>query len=121
RVDGCGRRRGAVPPIGPRAAVTAAIVLWYQRVLSQFGVIGSRGPGTFSAEHLANVATFFPLVVGCYLRSLLWPAGLSAYYRWPDVELALSTGEKLASAGLPLGIPAVPVYCCRPRPGLAFH
>jgi hypothetical protein len=113
--------RGAVLPLVPHALVTASIVLWYQRVLSQFGVIGSRGPGTFSAEHLANVATFFPLVVGCYLRSLLWPADLSAYYRWPDVELALSTGEKLASAGVALGIAAFAIYCCVRRRDLAFY
>ncbi len=126
-------RRGADAPLDwgrvlrgvalllPHAVVTVAIVLWYQGVLSQFGVIGRMGPGASSLEHVTNVVVFVPLVVGCYLRSLVWPTELSAFYRWPHVEVPLSTSEQAASLGIALAVTAGVVYCCLRRRDLAFH
>jgi hypothetical protein len=111
--------RDAAPRLLPHAAATLALVVWYQRVVAQFGVIG-RGPGPLEPEHLANVATFVPLVVGSYLRSLVWPVELSAYYRWPHVEIPLTTVEQLASAGCAVALAAGLVYCCLRRRDLAF-
>jgi hypothetical protein len=105
----------------PHAAATVAIVLWYQGVLSQFGIIGRHGPGTFSAEHLTNVAVFVPLLIGCYLRSLIWPFGLSAFYRWPHVEVPLSAEAHLASLGIAAAVAAGLAYCCLRRRDLAFY
>jgi hypothetical protein len=116
-----GRVLRGVALLSPHAAVTVAIVLWYQGVLSQFGVIGRMGPGAFSLEHLTNVALFVPLVVGCYLRSLVWPTELSAFYRWPHVEVPLSTSEQAASLVIALAVAAGVVYCCLRRRDLAFH
>jgi hypothetical protein len=104
----------------PHAAAAVAIVLWYQRVLAKFGVIGRLGPGAFSTEHLGNMALFVPLLVGCYLRSLVWPFGLSAFYRWPHVEIPLSTSAHFASYGIALGVAAGVAYCCLRRRDLAF-
>lgn len=110
----------AAPRLAPHALVTVAVVVWYQGVLAQFGVIGVRSPGTFSAEHLANLARFVPLVLGCYLRSLVWPVELSVYYRWPHVEIPLSAGEQLASLGIAVSLAAGVAWCCLRRRDLAF-
>ncbi|MGH7289341.1 MAG: hypothetical protein ACREI8_15125, partial [Myxococcota bacterium] len=110
----------AAPKLLPHAVATAGIVLWYQGVLAQFGVIGQRGPGTFSAEHLTNVAAFVPLVVGSYLRSLVWPVGLSNFYRWPHVAIPLTAVEQLASIGIAAALAVGFAYCCLRRRDLAF-
>jgi hypothetical protein len=110
----------ALPRLLPHAALTAAVVVGYQRVLAQFGVIGVRSPGALSAEHLANVAWFQPLILGSYLRAIAWPSELSVYYRWPHVEIPLSLGEQLASAGIAFALAAGLAACCLRRRDLAF-
>lgn len=105
----------------PHAVVTVAVVLWYQGVVSRFGIIGGFAPPALSAEHLSNVAAFAPLVLGAYLRSLVWPMQLSAYYRWPDVEIPLSTNEQLASVGIALALAASLAYVVLRRRDLGFY
>ena len=56
-------------------------------------MIGWRGRGPLDPQHLATVVTFMPLVIGGYLRSLVWPSQLSAFYRWPHVEIALTAAR----------------------------
>lgn len=111
---------GAVPKLLPHAALTAAVVVGYQQVLTQFGVIGVRSPGALSAEHLGNMAWFWPLMLGCYLRAVAWPSELSVYYRWPHVEIPLSLGEQLASVGIAVVLAAGLAACCLRRRDLAF-
>jgi len=113
-------RDGAVR-FAPHALVTVVIVLWYQHAIAQYGVIGWRGRGPFDPVHLANVATFTPLVIGHYLRSIVWPAELSIFYRWPHVEISLSRFEQFSSVAIALSVLVGLVYCCRHRRDLAFY
>jgi hypothetical protein len=114
------RARGAPRPPRAHAALTAAVVVGYQQVLAQFGVIGARSPGALSGEHLSNVAWFWPLILGGYLRTLAWPTELSVFYRWPHVEIPLSLGEQLASLGIAAALAVGLAACCLRRRDLAF-
>ena len=105
----------------PHAVVTIAAVVWYQGAVAEYGVIGWRGRGPLDPWHLATVATFAPLVIGGYLGSLVWPAQLSAFYRWPHVEIALSGAEKLGALALALALVAAVAWCCLRRRDLAFY
>ena len=111
----------AAPWLVPHAALTFVVVRWYQGVLTQFGVIGLRNPGTLSAEHLGNLGRFEPLVIAAYLRSLVWPFDLSAFYRWPHVEIPLGPLELLGSAASALALGAGLLWCCLRRRDLAFY
>ncbi len=113
--------RSAVWPVWPHATVTAAIALWYGRIVSEFGVTGWRGLGPFAPEHLANVATFAPLSIGQYLKQTFWSSQHSLYYRWPHVEIPLTTGETLAALMIALGLCAFTLYCMTKRKDLAFY
>lgn len=113
--------RQVVPRIIPHALATVLIVSWYHHALAQYGVIGWRGPGPLDPGHLATVAAFTPLVIGHYLRTLVWPAQLSVFYRWPDVEIPLTVLEKLGAAAIALLVLAGAVYCCLRRRDLAFY
>lgn len=104
----------------PHAAVTVGIVAWYQTAIAEFGVIGWRGHGPLDPQHLATVASFAPLVVGGYLGSLVWPAQLSAFYRWPHVEIALTGAQQFAAVAIALALVAGVAYCCLRRRDLAF-
>jgi hypothetical protein len=105
----------------PHALLTAAIVVWYQHALTQFGVIGWRGRGSLDPVHLANVATFTPLVIGEYLRSIVWPTQLSVLYRWPHVEIPLTHLQQLETLAIAVAIVLGVTYCCRRRRDLAFY
>lgn len=113
--------RRALPPLIPHAVVTVLIVLWYHRALVQYGVIGWRGPGPLDPGHLATVAEFTPLVIGHYLRTIFWPAQLSVFYRWPDVEIPLTLLQKLGAVGIALAVVAAVVYCGLRRRDLSFY
>lgn len=113
--------REVLPRMAPHAIVTAGVVLWYQRNLAAFGVIGWRGPGPLDPEHLGTVAAFTPLIIGGYLRSLLWPTQLSMAYRWPHVEIPLGGFEQLASVAIALGVGAGLAHCLLRRRDLAFY
>ena len=104
----------------PHALVTIAAVVWYQAAVAEYGVTGWRGRGPLDPQHLATVATFAPLVIGGYLGSLVWTSQLSAFYRWPHVEIALSGAEKFAALAIALAIVAAVAYCCLRRRDLAF-
>jgi hypothetical protein len=105
----------------PHALLTVSIVAWYQRVIAQYGVIGWRGRGPLDPVHLANVAIFTPLVVGHYVRSLVWPTDLSIFYRWPHVEIPLSRLEQVGALAIALALLTGILYCCRHRRDLAFY
>lgn len=113
--------REVAPRLLPHALVTLAIVLWYQGTVAAYGVIGWRGPGPLDPEHLRNVATFTPLIVAGYLRSLVWPTQLSVAYRWPHVEIPLSGAELFASAAIGVALLAALAYCLWRRRDLAFY
>jgi len=112
--------RGALR-FGPHAVLTLAIVVWYRHAVAQYGVIGWRGRGPLDPEHLANVAMFAPLVVGHYLRTIVWPAELSLFYRWPHVEIPLSRLEQFGSGAIALCVLGGTLYCCVRRRDLAFY
>lgn len=113
--------RHVAPRMLPHALVTVGIVVWYQRVVAEFGVVGWRGLGPFDPEHLRTVATFTPLVLGQYLRSLVWPTQLSISYRWPHVEIPLTASEQVAAAGIALVMGAALLHAVLRRRDLAFY
>lgn len=105
----------------PHALVTLLIVVWYEHAVAQYGVIGWRGRGPLDPIHLAHVAIFTPLVIAHYLRSIVWPAELSIFYRWPHVEIALSPFEQFGSVAIALSGLVGVFYCCLRRRDLAFY
>jgi hypothetical protein len=72
-------------------------------------------------EHLANVATFAPLSIGQYLKQIFWSSQHSLYYRWPHVEIPITTLELLSSLAIALASCVATLYCCRNRKDLAFY
>jgi hypothetical protein len=113
--------RCAVWPVLPHATLSAAIAAWYGRIVSDYGVTGWRGLGPLDPEHLANVATFAPLSIGQYLKQTFWSSQHSLYYRWPHVEIPLTTGEIVASVVIALGLGAFTLFCVNKRKDLAFY
>ncbi len=113
--------RSAVLPVVPHAALTAGIVVWYGRIVSEAGVTGWRGLGALDPEHLANVAAFAPLSIGQYLKQIFWSSQHSLYYRWPHVEIPLSTLEIVTALLITVSLCAATVYCCLKRRDLAFY
>lgn len=112
--------RTVVPSLLPHACASLAIVAWYQRRVAEFGVTGWRGSEPLDPAHLERVATFVPLVIGRYLRSIFLPGDLSAYHRWPHVEIALTPFELSAAFGLALVLLAGTLFACLRRRDLAF-
>jgi hypothetical protein len=113
--------REVVPRYAPHVLLTMATVVWYQHALAQFGVIGWRGRGPLDPVHLANVASFTPLVIGQYLQSIVWPSQLSILYRWPHVEIPLTTLQQVVALAIALVVLSGVTYCCLRRRDLAFY
>ncbi len=89
---------GRLPALVPHLVLTILVFAWYSRTLSEWGVLRSHGPGPLDPVHLGHVVRFLPLIAGEYLTHLAWPGELSMFYRWPHVEVPLTTAELLASA-----------------------
>jgi len=113
--------RTTLPRLIPHALLTTAIVVWYGRIVSQYGVTGWRGLGPTDPEHIGNVIRFAPLIIGRYLGQTFWPSQPSLYYRWPHVEIPLSGLEMFASALIAAGMAAAVLYCLLRRRDLAFY
>jgi hypothetical protein len=108
-------------PLAPHAALTSGIVLWYGRLVGEYGVTGWRGLGPTDPEHIINVLRFAPLILGRYVQQIFWPSEPSMFYRWPHVEIPLNTFELAGSALIAaLGLAAI-LYCCARRRDLAFY
>ncbi|MBW2543000.1 MAG: hypothetical protein JRF15_13010 [Deltaproteobacteria bacterium] len=117
-----GTRGGrAALAVAPHAAISVLFFIWYRGVVGEYGVIGSDAPGPFDPEHLSNMARFGPLIFGQYLAHLAWPVELSMYYRWPHVEIPLTTRELIASAAIALAALAGLGLLIARRRDLAFH
>ena len=112
--------RRVVPRMLPHATLSIGVFLWFQEIIRAYGVVGWRGPDGLDPQHLATVARFAPLVIGQYLSHVAWPVQLSSFYRWPHVEIPLTTAELLASAAIALALAAALIGCCRRRRDLAF-
>jgi len=113
--------REVAPRITPHAVVSVLYYLWYRSILLEWGVIGRDGPPALDPEHILNLLRFTPLIIGQYLKHLVWPTQLSMFYRWPHVEIPLSTAELLASVGIAVALLSATLYCCRRRRDLAFY
>jgi len=92
-----GSLRRVFLPIVPYLAISIGIFFWYNNILHQYGVLGNRGPSPLSFAHITNLAKFTPLVLGAYLKHLLYPFGYSISYAWPSVAIETSTLEITAS------------------------
>jgi len=86
-----------------------------------YGIIESGAPGPFDPEHLSNVIRFAPLVLGQYLWHLAWPFELSVYYRWPHVEIPLTTPTLIGSAAIAVAISIGLSAMIARRRDLAFY
>ncbi len=111
----------ALPRLAPHAALSVGIFLWYQGIVRDYGVIGWRGPDGLDPGHLATMARFAPLLLGLYVKHLVWPSQLSMFYRWPHVEIPLSPVEQAAAAAIALLAAGVLAILLWRRRDLAFH
>ena len=110
----------ALLAVAPHTALSLGVFVWYRGVLHEYGVIGAAGPPPLSAEHLSNVASFLPWIGVEYLKNLVWPFDLSAYYRWPHVGSPLTTLELVGSGLIAVGTVAAVGALCIFRRELAF-
>ncbi len=107
--------------VAPHAVLSAVFFIWYRGVIGEYGVIQSDAPGPLDPEHLSNMIRFAPLILGQYLSHLAWPVDLSMYYRWPHVEIPLSTSELIGSAAIALALLAGLFQLLARRRDLAFY
>jgi hypothetical protein len=121
RMDLVATLRGSAVRIAPHALVTLGVVIWYARIIRGYGVMGRSGPGPTDPEHLANVVLFAPLSIAQYLKQVFWNSQASIYYRWPHVEIPLSTREVVSSLLILAAITGATLYCCLRRKDLAFY
>ena len=112
--------RRAILPIVPHALLSIGVFVWYRGQLAAYGVIHPDNPGATDPEHLRNVVSFLPLVAGEYLKHLFWPQDLSAYYRWPHVEIPLGLADAIAALGWALALVGLLVFAFWRRRDLAF-
>ncbi len=104
----------------PHVAVTAGLLLWYQRQLSAFQVIGDRGPSALSLQHLETLALMVPLSLARTLGHLALAAEHSIAYLRPNVALPLLPGEIAGSVAIVLGSAVALWATLRYRKDLAF-
>jgi len=121
RLDWAPRITRATFAVVPHAALSALFFIWYQGVVSEYGIIRGDAPGGIDPEHLSNMLRFAPLILGRYLANIAWPVDLSMYYRWPHVEIPLSRAELLGSAGIAAAIAICLIYSISRRRDLAFY
>jgi len=121
RLDWVPRITRATFAVVPHAALSALFFIWYQGVVSEYGIIRGDAPGGVDPEHLSNMLRFAPLILGRYLANIAWPVDLSMYYRWPHVEIPLSRAELLGSAGIAAAIAICLIYSISRRRDLAFY
>jgi hypothetical protein len=98
------RSARAALSVTPHAALSIFFFIWYRGVVGEYGVIGSKAPSPLDPEHLSNMMLFGPLVLGQYLSHIVWPVELSMYYRWPHVEIPLTTAQIIGSASIALAL-----------------
>jgi hypothetical protein len=104
----------------PHALVGGALYAWYSRQVGAFGVT-SRGPGALDLRHLGVVAERAPLVLGIYLRNLVTASRHAIFYDWPSAGIALTTGQRIVSASIAVGVIVAVVGCARTRKDLLFY
>ncbi len=115
------RGAGAAFAVVPHAALSALFFAWYRGVIGDWGIIGADAPGPFDPEHLSNMARFAPLILAQYLSHIAWPVELSMYYRWPHVEIPLTTPELVGSAAIAVSLLVGLGALLARRRDLAFH
>jgi hypothetical protein len=103
----------------PHFAVSAAVYVWYGRVLAAWGVIPAVEP--WSAARVADMLHVIPLVIGCYVGSIVAFTDYSIIYAWPDAALKLSVLELVGSAAIAVAIVVGLVVCARRRRDLLFY
>jgi len=121
RLDWRSRSGRAALAVLPHALLSASFFVWYHRIVSAYGIIDADAPSPFDPEHLANVVRFAPLILGQYLVHIVWPVELSMYYRWPHVEIPLTTAQLVGSAAIALGLLAGVGTLLARRRDLAFY
>jgi hypothetical protein len=121
KIDWRTRSRRAALAVSPHAALSVLFFIWYRSVVGEYGIIESDAPGPLDPEHLSNMIRFAPLILGQYLAHLAWPADLSMYYRWPHVEIPLTTREWVGSAAIAITLLAGLCALLVRRRDLAFY
>jgi hypothetical protein len=103
----------------PHLLVSAGIYLWYNRILTQFGVIGSP-PGP-AGEHLVALVHLIPLSIGLYVGGLVSGSERSIAYLFPHEAIPLLPGQRGAALVLGVGLVAFFVWAARRRRDLLFY
>jgi hypothetical protein len=118
------RETATAPPaaellgLAPHLLVSVGMYVWYNRILAQFGVIGS-SPGP-ALDHLAALVRFIPLTIGLYVASLFSSASHSIAYLFPHEAIPLSPGEQAAAMVLGVALVALLIWAARRRRDLLF-
>jgi hypothetical protein len=107
--------------VAPHAVLSVLFFIWYRGVVGTYGIIESGAPDPFDTEHLFNMIRFAPLILGQYLSHIAWPVELSMYYRWPHVEIPLTTPELISSAAFAIALLAGLCTLIVRRRDLAFY
>ncbi len=121
QIDWRARSGRAALAVLPHALLSASFFIWYHRIVSAYGIIDADAPSPLDPEHLSNVIRFAPLILGQYLMHIAWPVDLSIYYRWPHVEIPLTTAQVIGSAAIALGLLAGVGTLLARRRDLAFY
>lgn len=90
----------------PALAVSGVVYHWYQRTLTEMGVL-DRGYTAHGVAHLWNLLMVNPLVFWLYLRQLFFPCYLSVLYASPALRTVYPAGQiviALATAAIVIGI-----------------
>ncbi|RKZ12124.1 hypothetical protein DRQ53_15205 [bacterium] len=120
-IDWQSRSGRAARAVAPHAVLSAFFFIWYRGVVGTYGIIESGAPGPLDPEHLSNMIRFTPLILGQYLSHIAWPIDLSVYYRWPHVEIPLTTPELVASAAIAIALLFSLCVLIARRRDLAFY
>jgi len=121
KIDWPTRSGHAALAVAPHAVISVLFFIWYRGVIGAYGIIGSDAPGPLDPEHLSNMVRFAPLILGQYISHIAWPVELSMYYRWPHVEIPLTTPELVGSAALAIALLAGLCALIARRRDLAFY
>jgi hypothetical protein len=121
KIDWRTRSGRAALAVAPHAVISILFFIWYRGVVGEYGIIRSNAPSPLDPEHLSNMVRFAPLILGQYLTHIAWPVELSMYYRWPHVEIPLTTPELVGSAAIAIALLAGLCALIARRRDLAFH
>jgi hypothetical protein len=106
--------------LSPHVLATVVFVAWYQRQLSQYGVLGGRGPSPVSWIHAKTLFRMLPVALFENVKLLVYPFDYSIAYDYPHVYRPISFIEWAVGLGVTMGLLALMFRWRRTHPGRAL-